>query len=390
MSGASPVTGADAKDIWVYLQRDKENLTKDSLEVLAAGRRVADKLEQRVIGVILGDGVEALANQAIKYGADGVLYVDSPTFGTYFNLRYIDAIYSMVMERHPYAFLFAANELGKDIAARIAYRAVTGLATDNVQLEVEDYTNPALGEFKNLLVQVRPDFGTRLARIYTPRHRPQMATIRPGNFTPLEPDQKRKGKLEKFRVPDAEYPAKVKEVVELPPPELDLTAADVVISLGLGILKDGEGHPKDPREAYWLADALRQAIEAQYHLKAVIGASRALIYAEVKELEGLISRANQVGQTGTTVSPKVYIALGISGALQHRVGMQRSGKIVAVNTDSNAPIFKIAHFPIVGDLYEEVPKLIASISGKAGVGGGAAYSGAKGEGKVVMVTSHAD
>jgi electron transfer flavoprotein alpha subunit len=353
----------EPRDVWVYLQRDEGGLTKDSLEVLAAARRVADKLEQKVVGVILGEGIEPLAKQAIQYGADGVLYVDSPVFGTYFNLRFIDAIFAMVQERRPYAFLFAANELGKDLAARIAYRAVTGLATDNVQLEVEDYTNPALGSFKDLLVQIRPDFGTRLARIYTPRHRPQMATVRPGNFAPLQPDSKRKGKLEKFEFEDRTYPAKVREVVQLPPPELDLSGADVVISLGLGILRDGSGRPRDPKEAYRLAEQLRDAIQRKYHLKAVIGASRALVYAEIKELEGLISKANQVGQTGTTVSPKVYFALGISGALQHRVGMLRSGKIVAVNTDPNAPIFKIAHYPIVGDLYEEFPKLIEMVGG---------------------------
>jgi len=353
----------EAKDVWVYLQHSKGDLTKDSLEVLAAARRVADKMEQEVVGILLGEGVEPLARKAVQYGADWVLCVDSPAFGTYFNLRYIDAIFAMVKERRPYAFLFAANELGKDLAARIAYRAVTGLATDNVQLEVEDYTNPALGSFKDLLVQVRPDFGTRLARIYTPRHRPQMATVRPGIFTPLQPDPRRKGKLENFEFEDRDYPAKVREVVELPPPELDLSGADVVIGLGLGILKDGSGRPRDPREAYGYAEQLREAIQRKYHLKAVIGASRALIYAEIKELQGLISKANQVGQTGTTVSPKLYFALGISGALQHRVGMLGSKKIVAVNTDPDAPIFKIAHYPIVGDLYEEFPKLIEMAGG---------------------------
>ncbi len=354
---------ADSKDVWVYLQRDGGRLSEDSLEVLAAGRKVADKLAQKVVGVILGEGVDGLAAEAVQFGADAVLYIDSPELGTYLNLRYIDAIFSLVKERRPYAFLFAANELGKDIAARIAYRAATGLATDNVLLEVDDYTNPALGEFKNLLIQIRPDFGTRLARIYTPRHRPQMATVRPGNFAPLPPDKKRKGKLERVEFQGGEYPARVRGVTELPPPALDLAGADVVISLGLGILKDGSGKPRDPREAYRLADDLRKAFESRYRVRGVIGASRALVYAEVKELQGLISKANQVGQTGTTVSPKVYVALGISGALQHRVGMQRSGKIVAVNTDPDAPIFRIAHYPIVGDLYEEVPKLIASITG---------------------------
>ncbi|HZW85667.1 MAG TPA: electron transfer flavoprotein subunit alpha/FixB family protein, partial [Nitrososphaerales archaeon] len=279
------------------------------------------------------------------------------------NLRYIDAIYSMVNERHPYAFLFAANEVGKDLAARIAFRARTGLATDNVQLEVEDYNNPQLGSFKDLLIQIRPDFGTRLARIYTPRNRPQMATVRPGNFTPLKPDPKRKGKVETLDFPARDYPAKVTEVKELPPPVPDLPGADVVISLGLGILKDGSGKPKDPREAYKYAEQLKSTFEDKYHLKAEIGATRALIYAEVKELEGLIGKSNQVGQTGTTVKPKVYVAVGISGALQHRVGMQNSSRILAINTDPEAPIFKIAHYPIIGDLYVELPKLIQSLGG---------------------------
>jgi electron transfer flavoprotein alpha subunit len=354
---------AEAKDVWVYLQHTESGLTRDSLEVIAAGRRVADKLGQKVVGVLLGYKLEGLEKQAIEYGADGVIFVDSPEYQTYFNLRYIDAIFSVMQQKTPYAFLFAANELGKDLAARIAYRARTGLATDNVQLEVEDYSNPALGDFKDLLIQVRPDFGTRLARIYTPRTRPQMATVRPGNFSPLIPDKKRKGKVERFTPEDRDYPAKVVEVTELPPPIPDLPGAQAVISLGLGILKDGSGRPRDPREAYRYAEQLKAAIESKYHMRTEIGATRSLIYAEVKELEGLITKANQVGQTGTTVKPRLYIAVGISGALQHRVGMQNSGKIVAINTDPHAPIFSIAHYPIVGDLYEELPRLLRAIGG---------------------------
>jgi len=350
-------------DVWVYLQHTKAKLTDDSLELIAAGRGVADKLKQKVVGVLLGSGLEGLAKTAVTYGADVVLLVDSPAFEPYFNLAYVDAIYSLVKERSPYVFLFTANEVGKDMAARVAYKVPTGLATDNVQLAIEDYNNPALGQFKNLLIQVRPDFGTRLARIYTPKHRPQMATVRPGSFTPLAPDSKRKGKVEKMDVKLTSYPARVTEVVELPPPVPDLAGADVVISLGLGILKDGSGRPRDPVEAYNYAMELKSVLEEKYHLKAEIGASRALIYAEIKQLEGKISKANQVGQTGTTVRPKVYIAAGISGALQHRVGMQFASKIVAINSDPDAPILKFAHYPIVGDLYEELPKLTRAIGG---------------------------
>ena len=245
----------------------------------------------------------------------------------------------------------------------MAYKVPTGLATDNVQLAVEDYNNPALGQFKDLLIQIRPDFGTRLARIYTPKHRPQMATVRPGSFTPLTPDPKKKGKVEAVEFTAPEYPAKVSEVRELPPPVPDLGGADVIISLGLGVLKDGSGRPRDPKEAYRYAEELKEAIEKRYKLKTEIGATRSLLYAEVKQLEGVIGKANQIGQTGATVKPKVYIAVGISGALQHRVGMQNSAKIVAINTDPEAPIFKIAHYPIVGDLYEELPKLTKTIGG---------------------------
>jgi electron transfer flavoprotein alpha subunit len=352
------------RDVWVYLQHKGTSLTPDSLELLAAGRKVADKLQQRLVGVLLGYNVFELARQAIVYGADGVVYVDSQQLATYFNLPYIDAIHGMIAAKRPYAFLFTANEVGKDLAARIAYRVKTGLATDNVQLEVEDFFNPALKQtFKDLLIQIRPDFGTRLARIYTPSTRPQMATVRPGSFAPLQPDTSRTGELEEFKFEAKDYPARVKEVRELPRPRIDLRDANVIISLGLGILKDKTGRARNPKEAYQLAMTLKQAIQDKYGLKTEIGASRALIYAELKELQGLVGAENQVGQTGSTVSPKVYLALGISGALQHRVGMQRSQRIVAVNLDPEAPILQIAHYPIVGDLYEELPRLIKLVGG---------------------------
>jgi len=355
------------RDVWVYLQHKGTSLTPDSLELLSAGRKVADKLGQRLVGVLLGYNVFELARQAIVYGADGVVFADAQQLATYFNLPYIDVLHGMIREMRPYAFLFTANEVGKDLAARIAYRVKTGLATDNVQLEVEDFFNPALKQnFKDLLIQIRPDFGTRLARIYTPSTRPQMATVRPGSFAPLQPDTSRTGEMKECKFEPRDYPARVKEVRELPRPRIDLRDANVIISLGMGILKDRTGKPRNPKEAYELAVMLKKAVQEKWGLKTEIGASRALIYAELKELQGLISADNQVGQTGATVSPKVYFALGISGALQHRVGMLRSQRIVAVNTDPDAPILQIAHYPIVGDLYEELPKLIRLV-GENGV-----------------------
>ncbi len=360
----------DYKDVWVYLQREGDQISKESLELLAAGRKVADKLDQRLVGLIVGHDLGGIAEAAVAYGADEVIRVDHPSLAKYFSLRYIDILASLVRERNPNAFIFLATEIGKDLAPRLAYRVRTGLATDNIELEVEDYYNPQFKEtFKNLMIQIRPDFGTRVAKIYTPRHRPQMATIRPGNFKPLEPDWSRKGRIERIEVDESSrvYSAIVKEIRELPGAGVNLKDAQVVISLGLGSLRDKNGNPRNPRDAYALALKLKEAIERRYRLKTEIGASRALIYAELKELEGSISKENQVGQTGTTVSPSVYFALGISGALQHRVGMQKSKRIVAVNLDSNAPIFQIAHYPIVADVYEFLPKMIERVeSGSPG------------------------
>lgn len=308
----------------------------------------------------------AIPRQATDYGADSVLVFDDPALADYFSLRIIDTLTGLVSARKPYSFLFLSTEQGKDLAPRLAYRLKTGLATDNIEFEVGDFFLPQTKQtFKNLVIQIRPDFGTRVARIYTPRTRPQMSTVRPGNFKPLEPDPTRTGKIEMLSLPEREktYSAVVREIRELPLSGVNLSEAQVIISLGLGVLKDREGRPRDPREAYELAQKLKRVIEAKRGLRTEIGASRALIYAELKPLEGLISKDNQVGQTGTTVSPQLYIALGISGALQHRVGMSKSKKIIAVNTDPNAPIFQIAHYPIVADVYEFVPDLIRRLEG---------------------------
>lgn len=370
-SAPAPVTieTPEYRDVWVYLQRDGDSLSSDSRELIAAGRRVGDKLKQQVVGVILGYQLRDIPQQAVEWGADRVIAVDDPALGDYFSLRIVDTLDYLVRERKPYSFLFLSTEQGKDLAPRLAYREKTGLATDNIQLEVDDYFSPAAkATYKNLVIQIRPDFGTRVARIYTPRNRPQMSTVRPGNFEPLARDPGRKGTVESVMLPNRSktYSAVVKEIRELPKPTVNLKDAQVVISLGMGILRDKTGKVHDPREAYQLALKLKRAIEQKEGLRVEIGASRALIYADLKELEGLISRENQVGQTGTTVGPQVYIALGISGALQHRVGMSRSKKIVAVNLDPNAPIFQVAHYPVVEDVYDFLPEMIARVEGGKG------------------------
>ncbi|MBI4258214.1 MAG: electron transfer flavoprotein subunit alpha/FixB family protein [Thaumarchaeota archaeon] len=352
------------RDVWVYVEHYASEITGPTLEVLAAGRKVADKLNHKMVAVILGSGVEKLAYDAVQYGADQVIYSDHHDLNNYGCLQYTRVLYEMVQERHPNVMLFVADEIGRDLAPRLAYRLGTGLATDNIELDVADYFHaPSKTTFKNLLVQIRPDFATRVAKIYTPRTRPQIATVRPGNFKPSPRDPKRKGEVIPFftvLTPD-DFKVVVEGIEELPKSGVDLEGANCVVSLGLGILKDGKGIPRNPLEGYKLAKDLGDAVASRWGMKVEIGSSRGLIYARLKELEGIITAERQIGQTGKTVSPDVYFALGISGSVQHKVGMHRSAKIVAINLNPKSPIFEIAHYPIVGDLYEIVPKLIEEI-----------------------------
>ncbi|MEM4315788.1 MAG: electron transfer flavoprotein subunit alpha/FixB family protein, partial [Nitrososphaerota archaeon] len=329
------------RDVWAYCVREGDGLTRPSLEILAAARKVAEKIGQRAVAVILGHDLDGVIQEAIARGADMVVYADEPWLEKYQCLPYTRVICEMVEKMKPYAFLFVADELGRDLSPRVAYRVGTGLATDNIDLAVEDYYfGPTNTTYKNVLAQIRPDFATRVAKIYTPRHRPQIASIRPGNFEPLKKDPSRRGELVRFRTDRVQddFQIEVLEEIPLPKSPVDLENANVVISLGLGILRDAEGNPRNPREAYQLVSEIVDLIKKNYGLKAEIGATRALIYSELKDLEGLVTSDRQVGQTGKTVSPDVYIAVGISGAVQHKVGMIKSKKIVAINNDRNAPI----------------------------------------------------
>jgi electron transfer flavoprotein alpha subunit len=359
---SAKVVLADYKDVWVFLQRQNGHLSNDSLELLAAGRKVANQVGQRLVGLVLGSNLRGLAEEAIDYGADLVLVVDDPDLRTYHTLRIIDTLEALIIQRKPYAIIFLATEFGREIAARLAYRVNSGLATDNVDFDVQDYFNPKFNEmFPKTMTQVRPDFGSRVAKIWTPRHRPQVATLKPGSFAPLprEPSRRAAGKVEKVALPrpGKTYAVTVKELVELPAPRADLENASIVIGLGMGILRAGDGSPKNPLEAYKLATELKELIERKWGLKTEIGATRGLVMGQVKALEGIITRDNELGQTGTLISPDLYIALGVSGSAPHRAGI-RAKKILAVNPDADAPILLAAQYAVVGDLYEFVPKLI--------------------------------
>ncbi|MCS7142438.1 MAG: electron transfer flavoprotein subunit alpha/FixB family protein [Aigarchaeota archaeon] len=359
----------DYRDVWVYCEHVDGELIRPTREIIAAARSVADLLSMRVVAIVLGYNLGDLVKEPVYYGADKVIYCDDHRLKDYLTLPYTSIVSDMVIKERPWALLFVANEMGRDLASRVAYRTLTGLAADLIDLKVEDfvaYTPQGKVTYPNLLAQIRPDFGTRIAKIFTPRHRPQISSVRPGNFKELPRDERRNGEVVRWepRFSDDDFKVEVLESRYERRKETGLEDAKVIVSLGLGILRDSKGTVRNPREAYEMAQELVKLIRERFGVKAEVGASRALIYAELKELEGLVTKEMQVGQTGKTVAPDVYIALGISGALQHKVGMNRSKKIVAVNSDPNAPIFEIAHYCVVGDLYEVLPKFIEALRGE--------------------------
>lgn len=354
-----------SRDVWVFLQHVEGSPTIPSLELLSAGRKIADTINQKLIAVLLGSDLMDVSREVSKYCVDEVIRCEDEKLRYYNCLPFSTICAQLVQKRKPYAFLFVADELGRDLVPRIAYRLRTGLATDTIDLDVGDYYHPpSKTTFKNILIQVRPDFSTRIAKIFTPRRRPQIATIRAGNF-PRPTSASSSCKITNFRVNTvrSDFSIILKEINKIAQKTNAIEDAQAVVAIGLGILTDGRRNPRRPKEGYDLALELAEAVSKKYKWKTAIGSSRALIYAGLKDLDGFISDINQIGQTGSTISPEVYFALGISGAIQHQVGMQKSKKIVAINIDKNAPILRIAHYPILGDIYEEVPRLIKAIKG---------------------------
>ncbi len=349
------------RDVWVFIEQVNGEIVKYSYEGIAAARKIADKVSMKVGAIVIGYKIdEGELRELIYRGADYVIYSDHELLKDYNPLSYTPVLVEIVNKYKPWAFIFMADELGRDLAPRVAYRLRTGLATDNIDFEVEDFFHGLLKEkFSNILAQVRPDFATRIAKIYTPRHRPQIASLRPGYFKPLKEDKSRSGEIIKYepKIPSYHSKIKVLSLEKVVDKGEKLSEADFIISLGLGILRDAEGNPGRPLEVVELANKIIDLVERKLGVKAALGASRALIHADVSELRDIITPDLQIGQTGRTVSPKVYVAVGISGAIQHKVGMMRSNNIVAINIDEKAPIFEIANYGIIEDLYTALPKL---------------------------------
>ena len=335
------------KDVWIFIEQEEGQLADVSLELLAKGHELAQTLGSEVCALLCGYRVEALAQTVIHYGADRVLLADHPELEMYRTLPYARVAINLVKARRPYIFLIGATHIGRDLAPRIASAAQAGLTADCTDLQIGDYTTKKDKQLhQDLLLQIRPAFGGNLiATIVNPYMHPQMATVREGVMRRWKPDETRQGVVEPvepvFEAGDLALKVLSRETRQS---SINLKEATTIVAGGGGGVCE---------EEFGLIEELAHVLGGE------VGASRAAVDA------GLISREHQVGQTGTTVRPRLYIAAGISGAVQHRAGMQESHKIIAINTDPDAPIFGIAHYKIVGDLKEVVPLIIRALREKA-------------------------
>jgi electron transfer flavoprotein alpha subunit len=320
------------RGVWVFIEQNGGEIEGVSLELLGAGRKLADKLEVPLSGVLLGDGVKTLTKKVISYGADQVYVIDDSILKDYRTESYMKGVIMLAEKYKPEIFLYGATSNGKDLASAVATDLSTGLTADTTMLDVEVE--------KRLLEASRPAFGGNImATILCKKHRPQMATVRPKVMKALEPNPGRQGKIieEKIVLSEDEMRTKVIKIVKEVTKKVNLADADIIVAGGKGL-----GDVKNFELIHEFAATIG----------GTVGGSRDVVEA------GWLPHEQQVGQTGETVTPKIYFAIGISGAIQHLVGMKNSELIIAINKDPNAPIFDVATYGIVGDALEILPKLI--------------------------------
>ena len=326
------------KNIWVYAEQRQGELTPVVIELLGEGKKLADVRGVKLNAILLGHNVDHLAKELISYGAETVYLADDELLKNYTTDGYTKVIVDAVNEIKPEIVLVGATHIGRDLAPRVASRLNTGLTADCTKLEIDEED----GKIK----QTRPAFGGNImATIICPDSRPQMSTVRPGVMDKAIKDENAKGEIVNLDIDlkASDIRTEVVEIVKAVEERVSLTDANVIVSGGLG-LQNAEG--------FKLIEELAKKLDG------VVGSSRAAVDA------GWIDRAHQVGQTGVTVKPNLYIACGISGAIQHLAGMKESDIIVAINKNPEAPIFKIADYGIVGDLFKVIPEIIAEIDSK--------------------------
>ena len=330
-------------DVWVVAEQNDGELHDVGLELLSKGRELADRLGVRLAAVLLGAKVDSHARRLIEHGADCVWAGEHPDLAHYQTNPYAKVVARLIEEHRPQIVIFGATPVGRDLAPRVASTVRAGLTADCTDLEIGEHVEPGTKQrYHNLLYQIRPAFGGNIiATIVNPERWPQMATVREGVMRMPEADRSRRGEVIEFK-PDLATEDFMLKVLEFKPAvrKVNLKAARVIVAGGAGV------GGKDNFRLIWdLANALG----------AAAGASRAAVDS------GWIDKDHQVGQTGTTVRPALYIAVGISGAVQHRAGMSEAKKIVAINADPHAPIFGVAHYGIVGDLNRVIPMMIGAI-----------------------------
>jgi electron transfer flavoprotein alpha subunit len=319
-------------DVWVFAEQRGGELKKIAYQLLGGGRALADALGQKSAAMLLGSDMKKSAEELIVHGADKVYLADDPKLKNYQTDAYASVICSMIKQYKPNIVIYGATHIGRDLAPRIAQRLDLGLTADCTELTIDSE--------EKILLQTRPAFGGNImATIITPRTRPQMATVRPGIMKELEIDNKRKGEIIEVSVKlkDEEIKTKILEIVKEAKKRVNLEEASIIVSGGRGV---------GSKEGFSVIRNLAEVLGGE------VGGSRVAVE------KGWIEQDHQVGQTGKTVRPSLYIACGISGSIQHRAGMQNSDIIVAINKDPDATIFKIAHYGIVGDLHEVVPLLV--------------------------------
>lgn len=323
------------KDIYVVVEQVDGVVQKVGIELIGIASKLAADLGQEVVAVLLGKEVKGLAENLIHHGANKVICVEDPILEHYATEPYTKALNAIVEAKKPEIVLYGATSIGRDLAPRVSARVHTGLTADCTKLEIDPETK--------LLLMTRPAFGGNImATIVCKEFRPQMATVRPGVMQALPTDTSRTGEVELFKVEftDADMNIKIREVIKEKHAKVDITEAKVLVSGGRGI-----GNAE-----YF--DVLKELAD---ELGGLVTSSRANVDA------GWIGRERQVGQTGKTVRPDLYMACGISGAIQHLAGMKESDLIIAINKDPDAPIFGVADYGIVGDLYKVIPEILEAL-----------------------------
>lgn len=331
---------AKTKDLWVFTETNPDGSAKNvGIELLTPGRMLAGKQGGKLVSVVIGSNIDAAVEAAGKHGADQIIAVDGPEFRDYTTDAYAKALCTLIEKYGPTSVLIGATNNGRDLGPRVSSRLGTGLTADCTGLDIDEETGN--------VAWTRPAFGGNLmATIQCPDHRPQIGTVRPGVFKKGEETEERAEIIrENIRVPSEEIRTQVLHLVkDIGDENVDLEGAEIIVSGGRGV-----GGPEGFGIIRELADVLG----------AEVGASRAAVDS------GWISHSHQVGQTGKTVGPKLYIACGISGAIQHLAGIAGADCVVAINKDASAPIFQVARYGVVGDLFEVITALIEEIR-KAG------------------------